>query len=166
MSSQNCVKTTGNCIKSVEYRSNLHSNFENYSTPTERCDRSGDGKCDSKMTGSGPAVEEEMKFETCEMKSEIKTASRSYSREKPIHTYFGKSKIGPTNPQPIKKMSTQAKLKSSFKATKPRKYRQISISSNSKIMDYFKIESAPNLDLLRQSDQLTCVLTDPNIADD
>ena len=42
----------------------------------------------------------------------------------------------------------------------------ISNSNNSKIMDYFKMENEPNLDLCRQIDQDKIVLTDPNIVVD
>ena len=81
-----------------------------------------------------------------------KITNRGNTKEKQIHPFFRKSDIGSANLQIPKKMPTSAKLKSSFKPEKLRKYRRVQNSNNSSIMDYFKIESKPNLDLCRQSD--------------
>ena len=154
-----------NCVKSVsgQLKFPVKSKCENSSTTTVRGTRGDDRISELKTSDSGPNVEENLKSVTSCEKSKVK--SRCYSKVKPIHTYFGKSDIGSTNPQPIKK-PIQANLKSSFKPSKPRKCRQIKPSNNSLIMDYFKIESTTNLDLLGQYEHKTNVMTDSKIVSD
>ena len=156
------------------------TNYENSSTRLRRVTNGSSGCWDEDGSELNMNVEEKPKFEvpgqktaslrptqTIHSEHNIGSANpRRYQQQKLTHTFLKKSDIGSANLQSSNKMPTSAKLKSSFKPRITFKYcRETEISNNSKILDYFKMESKPNMDLHRQNEPDPSDLTDFPIVD-